>query len=224
MIIKNPEDQYRRQLERDIQNMKDQFAEERKLITDDVIRSTERTLQPQSSMHNKFVLATMYIKSHNNNDRIRRGIQWLREILQENEEYLVQMQMQRQQPGLDDYFLVEQPPTAAGQQQQQQQQHNVNGQQQVHRALQYRRDCLYYIALGHYFLEDLPSARKSIESMLHNDPQNEQAKKMLKLIESDIRDQGTTGLAIAAGAGIGAAALVGVAALGTALLIGLTRR
>ena len=60
--------------------------------------------------------------------------------------------------------------------------------------------------------------------MLKSDPQNEQGKKLLRLIESDIRNQGTTGLAIAAGAGIGAAALMGAAALGAAVLIGLSRR
>lgn len=75
------------------------------------------------------------------------------------------------------------------------------------------RDCLYYMALGYYRLDDLVSSRKCLEKLLRVSPNNRQAISLLDIVEDKITKDGIIGISIVSGvigvAGLLAAALAG---------------
>ncbi|EIN06086.1 mitochondrial fission 1 protein [Punctularia strigosozonata HHB-11173 SS5] len=77
-----------------------------------------------------------------------------------------------------------------------------------------RRECLYYLALGHYKMGNYEEARKFNVLLLDKEPQNMQAQSLESLIEKKVQQEGYIGMALAAGA----------AAVGTLLIAGLVRR
>ncbi|KAI9509120.1 hypothetical protein F5148DRAFT_1189857 [Russula earlei] len=77
-----------------------------------------------------------------------------------------------------------------------------------------RRECLYYLALGHYKMGNLAEAKSFNSRLLEREPTNLQALSLDALIDNAVKREGYIGMAIAGGA----------AALGTLLLAGLIRR
>ncbi|TCD61775.1 mitochondrial membrane protein [Steccherinum ochraceum] len=77
-----------------------------------------------------------------------------------------------------------------------------------------RRECLYYLALGHYKLGNYEQARRFNDLLLGKEPTNLQAQSLASLIERKVTQEGYIGMAIAGGA----------AALGTILLAAIIRR
>ncbi|KAF9437939.1 mitochondrial membrane protein [Entomortierella beljakovae] len=75
-----------------------------------------------------------------------------------------------------------------------------------------RRECLFYLALGHFKLANYNDARKFNESLLEFEPNNSQAHALRQEIEDRVAKEGYIGMAI-----VGAAAAVGTIVL-TALL------
>ena len=49
-----------------------------------------------------------------------------------------------------------------------------------------RRECLYFLALGHYKLANYGDARQFNEQLLKYEPNNAQAKQLSKLIEEKV--------------------------------------
>ncbi|KAL0483762.1 mitochondrial fission 1 protein MDV2 [Acrasis kona] len=81
----------------------------------------------------------------------------------------------------------------------------------------YKRDVMYLMAVGHYYLAEYPEARRWLERLLQFDPSNYQAPKFLHLIDRKIADDGKKGLAIAGGAAV----IGGIAAVGGIILMGI---
>ncbi|KAK9452733.1 hypothetical protein V1511DRAFT_513453 [Dipodascopsis uninucleata] len=77
-----------------------------------------------------------------------------------------------------------------------------------------RRECLYYLALGHYKLGNYVEARRYNDLLMDREPNNLQARSLNKLIDDRVAKDGLVGLAIIGG---------GVAAVGI-LLGSLLRR
>ncbi|KAH9044021.1 hypothetical protein EDB84DRAFT_1471412 [Lactarius hengduanensis] len=77
-----------------------------------------------------------------------------------------------------------------------------------------RRECLYYLALGHYKMGNFDEARSFNSRLLEREPTNLQAQSLDSLIDTALKREGYVGMAIAGGA----------AAVGTLLLAGLIRR
>jgi len=77
-----------------------------------------------------------------------------------------------------------------------------------------RRECLYYLALGHYKMGNYDDAKKFNSLLLDKEPSNLQAQSLGSLIQERITKEGYVGMAIAGG----------VAAVGTLLVAGLIRR
>lgn len=77
-----------------------------------------------------------------------------------------------------------------------------------------RRECLYYLALGHYKMGNYEEAKKFNALLMEKEPTNLQAQSLSQLIEKRISTDGYIGMAIAGGA----------AALGALLLAGAIRR
>ncbi|KAJ1821710.1 mitochondrial membrane protein [Coemansia sp. RSA 2675] len=71
-----------------------------------------------------------------------------------------------------------------------------------------QRECMYYLAIGHYKLGEYASARVFVEQLLALEPENAQAKCLRKLIDDRVSHEGLIGLALSGGA----LALVGIAA------------
>jgi len=91
----------------------------------------------------------------------------------------------------------------------------VNILQDIYRAEPTRRrECLYYLALGHYKLGNYEQAKGFNSLLLEKEPTNLQAKSLSQLIDAAVAKEGYVGMAIAAGA----------AAVGTLLIAGLVRR
>ncbi|KAH7097572.1 mitochondrial fission 1 protein [Auriculariales sp. MPI-PUGE-AT-0066] len=77
-----------------------------------------------------------------------------------------------------------------------------------------RRECLYYLALGHYKMRNYREARDFNALLLEKEPNNMQAQSLLQLIErADTRESY-----------IGMALLGGVAAVGAVAIASLMRR
>ncbi|EJU03557.1 mitochondrial fission 1 protein, partial [Dacryopinax primogenitus] len=99
-----------------------------------------------------------------------------------------------------------------------QREHQVEGVkllQEIYRAeAGRRRECLYYLALGHYKMGNFDDARKFNELLLQKEPGNLQAQSLRDLIDRGVAREGYIGMAIAGG----------VAAVGTLLAVGLVRR
>ncbi|KAF8464549.1 hypothetical protein DFH94DRAFT_796306 [Russula ochroleuca] len=77
-----------------------------------------------------------------------------------------------------------------------------------------RRECLYYLALGHYKMGNYDEAKSFNSRLLEREPANLQAQSLDILIDQAVKREGYIGMAIAGGA----------AAVGTLLLAGLVRR
>ncbi|KAG8930445.1 mitochondrial membrane protein [Tulasnella sp. 419] len=79
---------------------------------------------------------------------------------------------------------------------------------------QRRRECLYYLALGHYKMGNFEDARKFNSLLLEKEPSNLQAQSLETLIDRAVARDGYIGMALVGGA----------AAVGTLLLASLVRR
>ncbi|KAH9958863.1 hypothetical protein BC827DRAFT_1217527 [Russula dissimulans] len=77
-----------------------------------------------------------------------------------------------------------------------------------------RRECLYYLALGHYKMGNFDEAKSFNSRLLEKEPTNLQAQSLDTLIDKAVKREGYIGMAIAGGA----------AAVGTLILAGLIRR
>ncbi|KAJ7767412.1 hypothetical protein DFH07DRAFT_327410 [Mycena maculata] len=77
-----------------------------------------------------------------------------------------------------------------------------------------RRECLYYLALGHYKMGNFDEAKKFNALLMEKEPTNMQAHSLAQLIDKGVTREGYIGMALVGGA----------AALGTLLVAGLVRR
>jgi len=77
-----------------------------------------------------------------------------------------------------------------------------------------RRECLYYLALGHYKMGNFEEARKFNALLIEKEPTNLQAQSLGQLIDKGVAREGYIGMALVGGA----------AAVGTLLIAGLIRR
>ncbi|KAG0319380.1 mitochondrial membrane protein [Linnemannia gamsii] len=77
-----------------------------------------------------------------------------------------------------------------------------------------RRECLFYLALGHFKLGNYNDARKFNEALLEYEPNNHQAHALRQEIEDRVAKEGYIGMAIVGG----------VAAVGTVILASLLKR
>jgi len=76
-----------------------------------------------------------------------------------------------------------------------------------------RRECLYYLALGHYKLRNYDEARRFNNLLLTKEPNNMQSQSLSQLIESEVTKEGVKGMVV----------IGGLAALGAALAVQLFR-
>ncbi|KAF9072263.1 hypothetical protein BDP27DRAFT_1217827 [Rhodocollybia butyracea] len=77
-----------------------------------------------------------------------------------------------------------------------------------------RRECLYYLALGHYKMGNFEEAKQFNNLLMEKEPTNLQAQSLAQLIEKGVAKEGYIGMALVGGA----------AALGTLVLAGFLRR
>ncbi|KAI1796632.1 mitochondrial fission 1 protein [Ganoderma leucocontextum] len=77
-----------------------------------------------------------------------------------------------------------------------------------------RRECLYYLALGHYKMGNYEEARRFNALLLDKEPTNLQAQSLSGLIDTRVTRDGYIGMALVGG----------VAALGTLVLASVIRR
>jgi fission 1 protein len=73
-----------------------------------------------------------------------------------------------------------------------------------------RRECLYYLALGHYKLGDYAEARKYNDLLLDLEPANLQASSLRDLIEEKVQREGLVGVAIVGGLAVAAGVVGGL--------------
>ncbi|KAI9321598.1 hypothetical protein BX666DRAFT_1851114, partial [Dichotomocladium elegans] len=74
-----------------------------------------------------------------------------------------------------------------------------------------RRECLYYLALGHYKLGNYSEARQYNQQLLKLEPSNHQAIVLNKSIAEKVSREGVIGLAIVSGVlAVGAALVVAI--------------
>ncbi|GAA5915547.1 hypothetical protein JCM6882_005933 [Rhodosporidiobolus microsporus] len=62
-----------------------------------------------------------------------------------------------------------------------------------------RRECLYFLAVGHYKLGNYPEAKRYNGMLLEKEPNNFQAQSLNALIEQAVSKEGYVGMAIAGG-------------------------
>ncbi|CAG8440974.1 4293_t:CDS:2 [Dentiscutata heterogama] len=72
-----------------------------------------------------------------------------------------------------------------------------------------RRECLYYLALGHFKLGEYTHARDYNDQLLQREPNNLQAQNLKKLIEDKLNREGLVGAMIMSGV-VGAIAIGGL--------------
>ncbi|KAI0923823.1 mitochondrial membrane protein, variant 2 [Taiwanofungus camphoratus] len=77
-----------------------------------------------------------------------------------------------------------------------------------------RRECLYYLALGHYKMGNYEEAKKFNSLLMEKEPTNMQAQSLATLIDQRVTREGYIGMALVGGA----------AALGTLLVASVIRR
>ncbi|KAL0074740.1 mitochondria fission 1 protein [Phycomyces blakesleeanus] len=77
-----------------------------------------------------------------------------------------------------------------------------------------RRECLYYLALGHYKISNFNEARQFNSQLLKLEPRNEQALELQRLIDEKLSREGVIGLAI----------ISSVVAVGAALVATIIKR
>ncbi|BGP21249.1 Mitochondrial fission 1 protein [Rhodotorula toruloides] len=63
-----------------------------------------------------------------------------------------------------------------------------------------RRECLYFLAVGHYKLGNYPEAKRYNSLLLEKEPNNIQAQSLQQMIEQAVAKEGYVGMAIAGGA------------------------
>ena len=63
-----------------------------------------------------------------------------------------------------------------------------------------RRECLYYLSLGHYKLKNYTEAKRYLSKLLSKEPNNMQAISLNGMIDRDVKTEGLIGVAIAGGA------------------------
>ena len=63
-----------------------------------------------------------------------------------------------------------------------------------------RRECLYYLALGHYKLKNYTESKKFTSKLLEKEPNNMQALSLNQIIDKDVQKEGLIGMALAGGA------------------------
>lgn len=73
-----------------------------------------------------------------------------------------------------------------------------------------RRECLYYLALGHYKLGNYSEARRYNEILLEKEPSNLQAGSLTGLIDDKVAKEGMIGVAILSGVAIAAGVVGGM--------------
>jgi hypothetical protein len=148
-----------------------------------LITEAENQLRMLDNDLHRFNLATLYIRSKLSPKHVERGIQYIADIL--SSERNSELLQTKKKYGNDSK-------TASN---------------------HYKRDCMYYMALGFYNLDDYVKSKQWLETLLKYDPGNRQAKTLLELVEAKIHDEGVKGLAIAGGALAGAGIVAGVLGL-----------
>jgi fission 1 protein len=73
-----------------------------------------------------------------------------------------------------------------------------------------RRECLYYLALGHYKLGSYSEARRYNDLLLDKEPANMQAGSLRSLIDDKVAKEGLMGVAILSGVAIAAGVVGGI--------------
>ncbi|GAA5922480.1 Fis1p [Sporobolomyces koalae] len=81
-----------------------------------------------------------------------------------------------------------------------------------------RRECLYFLAVGHYKLGNYPESKRYNSLLLDKEPNNFQAQSLNALIEKAVAKEGYVGMAIAGGVAAAAGLVF------TALMAGNRRR
>lgn len=167
--------------------LKQQLQEESRIISDQAIKEAEHALiQLDNDLH-RFNLAALYIQSNRSRDYIERGIDYIADLL--NSEHNSEL-LSSHHHGHDG--------------------ENGGGETTNH----YKRDCMYFMALGFYHLHDYNNSRQWLHTLLRYDSENRQARIMLDLVNEKIHDEGVKGLAIAGGAVAGGVlAVAGIVAL-----------
>ncbi|PSR72800.1 hypothetical protein PHLCEN_2v11297 [Hermanssonia centrifuga] len=77
-----------------------------------------------------------------------------------------------------------------------------------------RRECLYYLALGHYKMGNYEEAKKFNSLLMDKEPSNMQAQSLATLIDKKVTQEGYIGMALTGG----------VVAVGAILVAGIIRR
>ena len=78
-----------------------------------------------------------------------------------------------------------------------------------------RRECLYYLALGHWKLGNFAEARRYNDLLLDLEPANMQARSLGGLIEERVQREGLVGVAIVGGLAVAAAGIGALLMRGT---------
>jgi mitochondrial fission 1 protein len=73
-----------------------------------------------------------------------------------------------------------------------------------------RRECLYYLALGHYKLGNYAEARRYNDLLLDLEPGNLQAGSLRQLVDEKVQREGLVGVAIVGGLAVAAGVLGGL--------------
>ncbi|KAG0167434.1 mitochondrial membrane protein [Apophysomyces sp. BC1034] len=77
-----------------------------------------------------------------------------------------------------------------------------------------RRECLYFLALGHYKISNFTEAKRFNQQLLKLEPRNAQALELDQLVDEKVSKEGVIGLAIVSG----------VVAVGAALVAAIVKR
>ncbi|CAG8487279.1 2010_t:CDS:2 [Acaulospora morrowiae] len=72
-----------------------------------------------------------------------------------------------------------------------------------------RRECLYYLALGHFKLGEYTNAKEFNNQLLEREPDNLQALNLKHMIEENLKKEGVMGMLIASGVFAVGAVVVG---------------
>ncbi|KAI8147961.1 mitochondria fission 1 protein [Fennellomyces sp. T-0311] len=89
-----------------------------------------------------------------------------------------------------------------------------------HDSPERRRECLYYLAIGHYKIANYSEARKFNRELLKHEPRNEQARDLDRRIDEKV----SSGMLIQVIGTIGLAIVGGVVTVGAALLAAIVKR
>ena len=79
-----------------------------------------------------------------------------------------------------------------------------------------RRECLYYLALGHFKLGNFEEARRYNDLLLDKEPTNSQAHSLRGLIDDKVAKEGMIGVAILSGVAVVAGVVGGMIFRGVA--------